>query len=268
MNIVLLGNREIASNLGLSLLVAGLAGHRLRIVLSAAGESPAPGLHPALARLIRHEQAMCDALEQDSALSVRAARVGLQGFAALAERTGRPIEVIAMPNSEDGLERLRAGDPDLFISLRYRKILREQAIALAPRGVLNLHSGLLPDYRGVMATFHAMADAAPRIGTTLHLITDAGIDTGPLLQCNALQADYGATYLDNVLALYRAGCAAVLEAVGQLEQGRLLEPVSQPGGGDYYSAPDSRKIQQFLDRGMALSDGGELQRYLEPPPPA
>jgi len=259
--IILLGHREIASNLGLSLLVASLQHHQLKIMLSGAGEPASSGTPEALVHLNAVEQDMCEALERDSDLARRARAVRLVGFGGLAELTGQPIELLPAPNSVPGREAIASFHPDLMISLRYRKILREPVIGIPRLGVLNLHSGLLPRYRGVMATFHAMREQAGELGSTLHFITDAGIDTGPVLRRNARSLLPGHTYLDNVLSLYPEGCRMVAEAVRMLESGRPLVPGTQEGEGAYYSAPKLPEILQFQAQGNILCDGNELARY-------
>jgi methionyl-tRNA formyltransferase len=261
MKIILLGHREIASNLGLSLLVASLREHELKIMLSGAGESCGSGTPEALVDLNAVEQQMCDALEQDSALARKAQAVDLVGYAGLAELTAHRVELLPVPNSEAGRQRIARFEPDLVISLRYRKILREETIAIPRLGVLNLHSGLLPRYRGVMATFYAMLEGASEIGSTLHFITDAGIDTGPVLQRSARSPAPGQTYLDNVLSLYPGGCRMVAEAVEVLQSGGTLVPSSQVGEGRYYSAPKLPDILQFQAQGKVLCDGDELLRF-------
>jgi methionyl-tRNA formyltransferase len=79
---------------------------------------------------------------------------------------------LAGPNSVAGLELIRSLEPDLIVSIRYRRILKDEVIAIPRLGVLNLHSGVLPDYKGVMATFWAMLQNEEMIGATLHRIVD------------------------------------------------------------------------------------------------
>ena len=64
---------------------------------------------------------------------------------------------LPQPNSAAGRRLLESLEPDLLVSVRYRRILKSEAIAIPRLGVLNLHSGVLPDYKGVMATFWAMS---------------------------------------------------------------------------------------------------------------
>ena len=59
-------------------------------------------------------------------------------------------------NSEKSLIKLRSLNPDLLISIAGNEIFKTDLINLAPKGCLNLHTGLLPKYRGLMPTFWAM----------------------------------------------------------------------------------------------------------------
>jgi methionyl-tRNA formyltransferase len=261
MRILLLGHREIASNIALNLLVRSLPGHELRIALSGVGDKHGPDAVPDLVELDKVEQAMCDALDS-GVVAGSALPPGLLGFEALAVKTGQALEVLADPNSDTGLEMLRDWAPELILSVRYRKILHQKAISIPPKGILNLHSGLLPDFRGVMATFHSLLAGSDKIGSTLHLITDSGIDTGPIIATCPIDADYEATYLDNVFRLYPIGCAAMVAAVNQLAIGKILIKKEKTGDGVYFSAPTLELCTDFREAGLRLCDGRELERII------
>jgi methionyl-tRNA formyltransferase len=163
------------------------------------------------------------------------------------------------PNSVDGLALLRASDPDLFVSIRYRRILKDAAIAIPRHGVLNLHSGILPDYRGVMATFWAMLHGEAEIGSTLHRIVDSGIDTGPVIRISRQPLLAGDSYLANVLSLYQPGCDAILAAIAAIGSGD--EPVAsqqKTGDGRYFSTPKEDDLALFFRQGGQLAHGAEL----------
>jgi methionyl-tRNA formyltransferase len=251
MHIVLLGHQDIASNVALSLLVTAMPQHRYSIMLSGAVASRSAPV-AALAELAALEQKLCDdlAARDDS---------GLMSFDALARRTGSNLQVLAQPNTPDGLSRLADHRPDLIISVRYRRILKDAAIAKF--GVLNLHSGLLPEYRGMMATFWAMLNDEPTIGSTLHYIVDGTIDTGPIIGRAPVTADRSRSYLANVLSLYPDGCRMIIDAVGRIERGDEIACREQAVAGRYYAAPRHDDVAGFQDAGLRLFDGDELQQF-------
>jgi methionyl-tRNA formyltransferase len=267
LNITILTNNDLASNIALNQLLPPLArAHCLRVFCSGqVGGGGAP--HPELALLRFFEQTLFTRLLFPALGRARlpAARLG---FDALSEALSVPFAPLSLINSPQGLAQLAAGEPDLVLSIRFGSILREAAIAVPRLGVLNLHSGLLPDYRGVMATFRAMLDGARDIGTTLHFIRDAGIDTGDIVATTTRKLDYRASYLANVLSLYPQGCATVLDAVATLAAGQPLATQPQGAGGCYHSFPDARELERFYARGHRLYDVDEItaiaRTYLEP----
>jgi hypothetical protein len=70
--------------------------------------------------------------------------------------------------------------PDL-IAVFGTSLIRGELLHKGRLGIVNLHGGLSPEYRGADCTFWALYNAEPeKIGCTLHYI-DAGIDTGLLV---------------------------------------------------------------------------------------
>ena len=60
-------------------------------------------------------------------------------------------------------------------------LIRGELLHMGRLGMVNLHGGLSPEYRGADCTFWALYNREPeKIGCTLHYI-DAGIDTGRLI---------------------------------------------------------------------------------------
>src|SRR5262249_48913742 len=60
-------------------------------------------------------------------------------------------------------------------------LIRGPLLAGGRLGIINLHGGLSPHYRGADCTFWALYNGEPdRVGCTLHFV-DAGIDTGRLI---------------------------------------------------------------------------------------
>lgn len=142
----------------------------------------------------------------------------------------------------DDFPKLVSSKPDLIVSIRHMTILRDDVIALPQHGVINLHSGQLPSYQGVMASFRAMLNKELDLGTCLHFIEDSKIDTGSIIGQSANRADYTRSYLWNVLNIYRAGCENVLSAISKLEKNKTLDSFAQSGEPHYYSYPSEREL--------------------------
>ncbi len=252
MRITLLTNSDLPSVMALNYLLPTLAqSHQVQVFLSGqVGRSPRL---PELAMLKFFEQRLYTEI-LFPALDPVAPGERPMGFAGLAAALAIPILPLDGINEGPGLQRFRESSPDLVLSIRYGGILLAPALEVPPLGVLNLHSGLLPTYRGVMATFRAMLDSASSMGTTLHYIRDASIDTGDVVDQRSLPLNYHRSYLGNVLDLYPSGCEMLLAAVDSLSRGGSLTTRPQDPGGHYYSFPNEAELARFYARGLRLYD--------------
>lgn len=245
MNITLLGHHDIASLYALDRVIGSLPGHDCSVLLSGKLQTGTAG-GSSLAALARADAELCD----------RFLSGAIRGPVA-AQLTALPIATLGQPNSPQGRQTLRDLEPDLIISIRYRRILREEAIAIPYDGVINLHSGILPDYRGVMATFWAMLAGEKEIGATLHWIVDSGIDTGPILGIHRRAARRELSYLANVIGLYAGGCDMIVEAVDSLVAGKELHIQEQTAVGHYFGTPETNDVQRFEAHNLTFFDGSE-----------
>lgn len=249
MNIILLGHRDIASFFALNRLIALSPGHDYTAFTSGA---------------LASEQTVPDALVKLAKIDAQLYRQYLAEYpVAGVLRAARNLQA---PNSPAGLQLMADCAPDLIVSIRYRRILRDAAIGLPRHGILNLHSGILPDYRGVMATFWAMLNDEPEIGATLHRIVDSGIDTGPVIGISRVQTQPRESYLANVLSLYVDGCTMLACAVDAMSRGEFRCVVPPPtGSGRYYSTPDEAAIARFSAKNLSLVRGNELDLIPQAP---
>ncbi|MHB1330076.1 MAG: formyltransferase family protein, partial [Gemmatimonadales bacterium] len=181
MRIALLLNRDIESCLALNLLQPLLGDRIAAVFLSERVGGPVAGRAKALGQLGFVEQTLFNRLVFPLVEGCGNADGRLISFDEFGRRFGVPVRSVPSARSAPGLEALRAANADLFLSLRFGHILGADAIAIPPRGVLNLHSGLLPAYRGVLATFRALLAGDAEIGCTLHWIDSPAIDRGGII---------------------------------------------------------------------------------------
>ena len=271
MRIYCLVNRDLASSVALNLLLPALAPHEIRVGVSErVGPAAALVAEPAERRELRAaEQTVPNEvvwpLVERAGLPDDGAR--FLAFGELEARRGIPVRALPSPNAGEGLEVLRAFAPDLVLTIRYGAILKAPAIAVPRLGVLNLHSGLLPAYRGVLATFRALVNGDADIGCTLHCIDDGTIDTGEVVAQARVPARREWSLLRHILALYPPGTALVAEALARLSAGERLSSRPQgTAGAAYYSWPTAEEWAEFARRGWRVADVSDvaevMRRYL------
>jgi methionyl-tRNA formyltransferase len=69
----------------------------------------------------------------------------------------------------------------LGVSVRFNRLLRSELLDRFKFGVINLHGGDLPRYRGTNIANHMILEGATRGAGTVHFI-DAGVDTGDVVE--------------------------------------------------------------------------------------
>lgn len=163
-----------------------------------------------------------------------------------AERRRIPILVPPEgdPNAPDFVESLATRlRPELALSFYCRHRFGRRLRAIFSRAV-NCHDGLLPDYRGVMATSFSIYAGERESGIAFHEMTGK-IDAGPVLHQEAVPIDERST-LDEVSRekSYRAA-AALPRVVARIEAGERGTP--QRGEGRYYSAHDAAAMTRLSD---------------------
>lgn len=78
----------------------------------------------------------------------------------LAQTHQWPLTMIERLDTPGLLEEVQAFAPDVMVFIRFGKIFKGPWITLARHGILNLHSGLLPEYRGVLAMTQTLQSLA------------------------------------------------------------------------------------------------------------
>lgn len=94
-------------------------------------------------------------------------------------KLGVQTEYVLTINAEFTQELLRESQAQLAICYGTGRVL-PAIFNVPPLGTINLHGGILPEYRGLDTNLWAAFEGKPnRMGVTIHQM-DAGIDTGPV----------------------------------------------------------------------------------------
>ncbi len=150
-------------------------------------------------------------------------------------------------NSSQAVQDFRNFAPDVMVSIRFGQIMKSPLINIARHGVLNLHSGILPQYRGVMASFWAILNGEKNIGTTLHYISDGTIDTGNIIAFSEVAVNSQQSLIANINNLYQGGCVLIAQALEKIAADILPTTIDQKllGEGGYFSYPKAEDLQRF-----------------------
>ncbi len=131
----------------------------------------------------------------------------------LAEQKSIPVEQPSRMD-EAALETLRSFHPDIVVVAAYGKILPEKMLAIPHFGCINIHTSLLPRWRGASPVQNALLSGDTRTGVTLMLM-DKGMDTGPILGQKTLSIAPNDTATTLLPQLAEGGSALLLSTLPQ-----------------------------------------------------
>jgi methionyl-tRNA formyltransferase len=159
--------------------------------------------------------------------------------------TQRNLPVLQPDTARDPafLAQLRAFAPDLIVVVAYGHILPPALLDLPRYGCVNVHTSLLPKYRGAAPIQWAVANGDAETGVTL-MQMDAGMDTGPILAQSATpitRDDTGQTLHDR---LARLGAELLAASLPEILAGRL-PPRPQPAAGASHAPKICREDGQL-----------------------
>jgi methionyl-tRNA formyltransferase len=152
----------------------------------------------------------------------------------LALKLGLPV--LQPPRARDGqfIAELRAFQPDLIVVVAYGQILPQAILDLPCHGCLNVHTSLLPKYRGAAPIQWAIANGDTGTGVTI-MKMDVGLDTGPIVSQRTTlirPEDDSATLHDRLAQL---GAELLGQTIPAYVAGKI-QPVPQPAVGSSYAA--------------------------------
>jgi methionyl-tRNA formyltransferase len=162
----------------------------------------------------------------------------------VALRAGLPVLQPEKARDETFLAELRRWQPDLIAVAAFGQILPKRILELPRYGCLNVHTSLLPKYRGAAPIQWAILNDEPETGVTI-MKMDAGLDTGDMLAQAAtpIRAEDTAETLHDRLA--QMGAALLVRTIPDYVAGKI-QPRPQPADQATY-APKIKKEDGQID---------------------
>lgn len=276
MRLIIFTNRDLASNLFLNHVLPHIAPYVVHIFVSdKVGKAATTATPKGLKDLKFFEQTLPNEfifplIDAQKRLNNDVKNENTEGyklmtFNELSKHYGIKIESLNNVRSEENLNKVKILNPDLVLSVRYGKIFGNDFLKIPTRGVINLHSGRLPQYRGVLPTFRALMNNDAFLYPTLHYIEDGTIDTGGIIGFAECAVQKDKSLLWHILSLYPASVAMVVQAIQQIAEGKKpLADEQDDTNAAYFTFPTADEIAVFLEKtNHVFVDGEEYTAFLE-----
>ena len=150
-------------------------------------------------------------------------------------------------NSKDSVNTILDFKPDLLVSILGNQIFKESIINLAPRGCLNLHTALLPLYRGLMPTFWVLRNNEKFTGVSVFYV-DKGIDSGPIIIQEKVEIG-NRSQEELIHFTKKLGMESIAKAIDLIENDKVELIENDGSQKTYYSFPTKEDVKEFLKIG-------------------
>ena len=181
------------------------------------------------------------------------AKIRKEGISRLAAQAGVQLHDTESVNDPAFVERLKTMQIDVLVSVAAPEVFKAPLLRSARLGAINIHSGRLPKYRGMMPTFWQMRHGESEVVITIHEMAER-LDAGGVLATRTFPLKEQ-DVLDRVITeTKREGARAMIQVlrdaavVGSLPQAQPLDMAQA----SYFRFPDPDNVRAFRTRGHRL----------------
>jgi len=179
------------------------------------------------------------------------AKLARQSIETICRRADIAYELIGDVNAPKFLDSLRRENVDLLVSVSCPQIFRRALIETPPRGILNIHGAILPQYRGVLPSFWMMANGEQWAGVSIYFVNEA-IDAGDLCGQEVFPISADESLEEFILRSKVIAADLLLRTIGAMELGDVERRPLDLAQGSYCPWPDAKAVQRFRAAGRRL----------------
>lgn len=218
---------------------------------------------PTLEALINSEHEVVAVVTQPDKKAGRGQKISMPPVKQCALKHNIPVLQPEKMKDNDFLKALRNYQPDIQVVVAFR-MLPESVWSLPVLGTFNLHTSLLPNYRGAAPINWAIINGETKTGISTFML-DKQIDTGAIM----FQEEINITPTMNAGELHdimmNKGPQLVLKTISAISNNEI-QLIPQDLDGDYKPAPKIFKEDTRLSTMLSLKDLYNKIRGLSPYP--
>lgn len=184
---------------------------------------------------------------------------------AMAEAMGIGLSQPPDVNGKEFIAKARAFGADVFVVIAFGEMFKKELLDIPPKGCVNLHASLLPQYRGAAPINWAIMNGEKKTGVTAMLMGER-MDAGDIILSKECDIGEDDTALSLGERLSGLGAEALVEALGRIESGKARYARQDDKAATY--APKLKKRDGLIDWRMGSRGISNRVRGLIPWPAA
>lgn len=172
-------------------------------------------------------------------------------IAKLAGANGHPIVPCGSVNDPEYIGRVKAINPDVIASVAAPEIFKRPIIDTPALGCINIHSGRLPIYRGMMPNFWQLLRGEKTACVTVHEMVEK-LDAGGVLGTLEWPLHVKDS-LDRVITgTKQDGARLMMEVLLRMKRGEAVAEPLDMTNKQYFSFPKPKDVKAFRKRGHRM----------------
>lgn len=186
-------------------------------------------------------------------LLARYFKVKMRGdsIAKLAREKGLTVVPCTSVNDEAYIAQVKKIDPDVVASVAAPEIFKKGILGAARLGCINIHSGRLPIYRGMMPNFWQLLHGEKTACVTVHEMVEK-LDAGGILGTLEWELKERDS-LDRVITgTKRDGARLMMDVMLKMKRGEAEATPLDMSKKQYFSFPQPKDVKAFRRRGHTM----------------
>lgn len=151
-------------------------------------------------------------------------------------------------NSPDFISKLRKMEIDVIVSVGATQLFKKDILNLPKICCTNIHSSLLPEYRGVSPSFWTMLNCEKKTGVTVHYMNEK-IDSGNMILQKVINIESDDTLKTLNEKVAEVGANTLNDALFLIKNDIVESSPIDITKGTYFSLPDRNDVRRFIDCG-------------------
>lgn len=164
-----------------------------------------------------------------------------------------PFYFVGNHNDADCLSIIRELNISCLLNAGTPRKLSSQLINSVPNGILNIHPGILPEYRGCTAVEWAIYND-DKVGNTAHFMSE-GYDEGGILMAETYEFAKDSSYQEIRVKVYSKGCDLAGKILSEIDRNDINPKDAQPQleANAKYWAPITNDKMSVIKKKLELS---------------
>ena len=168
--------------------------------------------------------------------------------AQLAKHHCLPLYPTTNVNDSGYIAHLQELNIDILLSVAANQRFDSNLLGVPQLACLNVHSALLPKYRGLDGLFWALVHGESELGVTVHLMNEE-FDDGAIIAQQAFEANPDDTLHKLYFKAMDVGADLISQALNQFDNGTVVSKPNDISESSYFSWPNREAAQQFRKNG-------------------